>query len=281
MAQLPPPGPSCDSPTHSGQGDVRAGPHCPSCPHTYRDGVTAQFKGTLSSQTCKSHFGTTVQSSREGILEAGGSPWAVAVWAAVWPPCSPQGPQPSHWFLLTEHPDICHAAATSPALPLNPLVCLLTNNGNRAAQSWRQFLQSATSSTHTDCPTLVYVAREKRKIKRIPKFPRTSHQTRQRAIAGPNPAFITSTALPAAAPHTPQQGPFILHKLASTRLKCVAQNTHNKRSQLPRRTRSLCSQRKVWRIRAHTAARDFTPFQIVLCRIHHCPSKKLKHHTLR
>lgn len=167
-----------------------------------------------------------------------------SVSSSVAPMQSP-GPSAQPLILLTEHPDICHAAATNPALPLNPLLCLLTNNGNRAAQSWRQFPQFATSSSHTDCPTLVYVAREKRKIKRIPKFPRTSHQTRQRAIAGPNPAFIPSTALPAAAPHTPQQGPFILHKLASTTHKCVAQNTHNKRSQLPRRTRSLCSQRKV------------------------------------
>lgn len=135
--------------------------------------------------------------------------------------------------------------------PLNSLLCLLTNNGNRAAQSWKQFPQFATSSTHTDCPIPVYVTGEKRKIKRIPKFPRTSHQTRQRAIAGRNSAFITGVVLPAVAPHransthTPQQGPFILHKLAKTRHKCVAQNTHNKRSQLPRRTLRPCSQIKV------------------------------------
>lgn len=41
----------------------------------------------------------------------------------------------------------------------------------------------------------------KERLKGIPEFLRTSHQTRQRAIVGPNSAFIPGVAFPVAVPH--------------------------------------------------------------------------------
>lgn len=123
MAKLPPPVPSYESQTHSGKADVRAwipfqitikAAHL--APTRTGDGFTEQFKGTLSSQTCKSHFCTTFQCSSHGRHFGGrsevfgryqcdqqcGTRLTGAFSCST--PCSPQGPhsetgivtQPNH-----------------------------------------------------------------------------------------------------------------------------------------------------------------------------------------
>lgn len=115
---------------------------------------------------------------------------------------------------------------------LNPFLCLLTNNGNRAAQSWKQFPQFATASTHTDCPILVYFAREKRKIKRHSRISQNITPDKTRSHGRAKFSFhywcgISSSSPSQSQQHcirTPEQGPFILHKLVRARHKYVAQN---------------------------------------------------------
>lgn len=134
-------------------------------------------------------------------------------------------------------------------------------------------------------PIVQYLSMSQERKERLKGFPNPpEHPTRQdkEPLQGQiQLSLLVQQPLTQPTAHTTPQGPFILHKLARTRHKCAAQNTHNKRSQLPRRTLRICSQRKVWRIRAHAAAGDFTPFQILLCRTHHLLSKKWKHHTPR
>jgi len=59
----------------------------------------------------------------------------------------------------------------------------------------------------------------KERLKGIPEFLRTPHQTRQRATAGPNSAFIMGEAYPVAAPHRASSTAYRHHN--KHRLSCI------------------------------------------------------------
>lgn len=190
------------------------------------DRLIEKFKGTLSSQTCKSHFCIRVKCSMHGRLrdtfEVGDkSLGSINVTSNVVtgsqvpfsaaPPCSPKVPSHSetgfmtqliHWFLLTEYPDVWHGAATNIAFPYWILFCAyllimvieLPNLGSNFPNL----------PPLQPIPIVQYLSisqERKERLKGIPEFLRTSHQTRQRAIVGPNSAFINGVAFPIAVPH--------------------------------------------------------------------------------
>lgn len=126
-------------------------------------------------------------------------------------PMQSQGPSHSEtgvmtqlirWFLLTEYPDVWHGAATNTAFPYWILFCAyllimvieLPNLGSNFPNL----------PPLQPIPIVQYLSisqERKERLKGIPEFLRTSHQTRQRATAGPNSAFITGVAFPVAVPH--------------------------------------------------------------------------------
>lgn len=164
------------------------------------DRLIKKFKGRLSSQTCKSHFCIRVKCSMHGRLRDtyevgdksfGSFSMTSSMASGLEVPFSAALPWvPRAFSSRNRHHDSTDTLISpdwvSKRLPWNchkhyivllkPFQCLLTNNGNRAAQSWKQFPQFATASTHTDCPIFVYFAREKRKIIR---HSRTSQNIRQ------------------------------------------------------------------------------------------------------
>lgn len=188
------------------------------------------FKGTLSSQTCKSHFCTRVKCSAHGRLKdtsEGGdnSLGSISVTLTISHQAhrclSLQHPHavPSvfsftnrhhnstgiHFYLsrlLTEHPDNWRETATNSAFPYRILFCAyllimvieLPNLGSNFPNL----------PPLQPIPIVQYLSisqERKERLKGIPEFLRTSHQTRQRAIVGPNSAFIPGVAFPVAVPH--------------------------------------------------------------------------------
>lgn len=121
------------------------------------------------------------------------------------PPCRPRAfsSRNRHHdsFLLTEYADVWHGAATNTAFPHGILFCAyllimvieLPNLGSNFPNL--PPLQPIPIVQH-----LSISQERKERLKGIPEFLRTSQQTRQRAIPGPDSAFISGPAFPVAAP---------------------------------------------------------------------------------
>lgn len=147
--------------------------------------------------------------------------------------------------LLTEYPDNWHGTATNTAFPYRILFCAyllimvieLPNLGSNFPNL----------PPLQPIPIVQYLSisqERKERLKGIPEFLRTSHQTRQRAAVGPNSAFIPGVAFPVAVPHranstayTHQNKDHLCCKnLQELDISMLHKIHKTKRSPLPRRT---------------------------------------------